>query len=227
MTDAPGAERLETSSARIRRELAQAVGPFSAACTELVLHPSLRERWPEYLVLQHQIIRATVPLTEAALERARALPETDPLREPLSGYLAEHVDEELHHDEGLLADLELLGLGRAIVLERMPSAAVASLVGCQYYWIYHYHPLAFLGYVALMEGFPPTPELISTLVERTGYPEETFATFAQHAELDPGHRDHLDRTLDTLPLTERDESTIVASATTTAVLAAQALREIL
>jgi Iron-containing redox enzyme len=177
--------------------------------------------------LQHQIIRATVPLTEAALECARALPEADPLRKPLTAYLDEHVDEELHHDDGLLDDLESLGVSRAVALARFPSPAVATLVGAQYYWIHHHHPVAFLGYVALMEGYPPTPELLETLAARTGYPVEAFRTFDQHAELDPGHRDHLDRTLDALPLTERDESAIVASATTTAALAAKALLEIL
>jgi Iron-containing redox enzyme len=214
-----------TASRRVRRQLADAVTPLSVACTKLVEHARLREVWPEYLVLQHQIIRATVPLTEAALDRSRAL--TDPLRDPLSAYLEEHVDEELHHDEGLLDDLELLGVGREGVLERMPSAAVASLVGAQYYWIHHHHPVAFLGYVALMEGYPPTPELIETLSARTGYPRKAFRTFEQHADLDPGHKDHLDRTLDELPLSAEHEAAIVASATVTAELNARAISEIL
>ena len=206
----------------MRRKLAAEVAPLSAACTALVEHPRLRELWPEYLVLQHQIIRATVPLTEAALERTREL-QGDPL---LVTYLEEHVGEELNHDEGLLEDLESLGLGRAEVLGRMPSAAVAALVGAQYYWIHHHHPVAFLGYVALMEGYPPTTELIETLAARTGYPEDSFRTFAQHAELDPGHRDHLDETLDALPLGEREEAAIVASASATAILAAKAVSEV-
>ena len=207
----------------MRRKLAAEVAPLSAACTALVEHPRLRELWPEYLVLQHQIIRATVPLTEAALERTREL-QGDPL---LVTYLEEHVGEELNHDEGLLEDLESLSLGRVEVLGRMPSAAVAALVGAQYYWIHHHHPVAFLGYVALMEGYPPTTELIETLAARTGYPEESFRTFAQHAELDPGHRDHLDETLDALPLGEQEEAAIVASASATAILAAKAVSEIL
>jgi hypothetical protein len=219
--------RREGTSTRVRQELAGAVGPLSAACTALVEHPRLRELWPEYLVLQHQIIRATVPLTEAALERARTLQEADPLRAPLCGYLEEHVDEELHHDDGLLDDLEFLGVSRESTLERMPSTAVATLVGSQYYWILHHHPLAFLGYVLLMEGYPPTQELIDDLMTRTGYPEQAFRTFTQHAELDPGHRDHLDRTLDSMPLTASHEAMIVASAATTAGLAGQALEEIL
>jgi Iron-containing redox enzyme len=214
-----------TASRRVRLQLAAAVGPFAEACTALVEHQNLRGVWPEYLVLQHQIIRATVPLTEAALARAREL--DDPLREPLSAYLEEHVDEELHHDEQLLDDLELLGLPRDGVLARMPPSSVATLVGAQYYWIHHHHPVAFLGYVALMEGYPPTGELIETLSARTGYPRESFRTFSEHAELDPGHRDHLDEILDALPLTESDEAAIVESATVTAELTARAISEIL
>lgn len=168
-----------------------------------------------------------MPLTEAALARSRELPNDDPLAAPLSSYLEEHVDEELHHDETLLGDLEVLGIDRASVVERMPSPAVASLVGSQYYWILHYHPVAFLGYVALMEGYPPTPELIETLIARTGYPREAFRTYVQHAELDPGHRDHLDHMIDSLPLVPWHESALGISAISTAALAARSLEEIL
>jgi hypothetical protein len=163
-----------------------------------------------------------VPLTRVALERARKLGESD-----LAAYLELHVDEELGHDETLLGDLELLGLPRATVLDRMPSPAVAALVGSQYYWIHHHHPVAFLGFVALMEGYPPTPELIETLLARTGYPREAFTTYVEHAELDPGHRDHLDRTLDALPLDAAHEEAIGISAIATAALAATSLRELI
>ena len=167
-----------------------------------------------------------MPLTEAALARSRELPNDDPLAAPLASYFEEHVDEELDHDETLLGDLEQLGIDRMTVLERMPSPAVASLVGSQYYWILHYHPVAFLGYVALMEGYPPTPELIETLIERTGYPREAFRTYIEHAELDPGHRDRLDRTVDSLPLEAWHETALGISAISTAALAARALEEI-
>jgi pyrroloquinoline quinone (PQQ) biosynthesis protein C len=166
-----------------------------------------------------------VPLTEAALARSREL--DDPLAAPLARYLEEHVDEELGHDETLLGDLELLGLDRATILERIPSPAVAALVGSQYYWILHYHPVAFLGYIALMEGYPPTPELIDELVERTGHPRAAFRTYIEHAELDPGHRDRLDRTIDTLQLDESHEVAMGISAIATAALAASSLEELL
>jgi hypothetical protein len=221
------ATRRDTASVRLRRKIALVIEPYAAACTTLVTHPRLRELWPEYLILQHEIIRATVPLTRAAAEQARALPDDDPLAAPLVAYLNEHVDEELHHDEELLDDLELLEVDRATVLGRMPSPAVATLVGSQYYWLHHYHPVTFLGYVAFMEGSPPTPELVELLVARTGYPQEAFHTFAEHAELDPGHRDHLDRVLDSLPLTPEQETVLAISATSTAALATRALEELL
>ena len=164
-----------------------------------------------------------MPLTEAA----RELSDTVPLAPSLAAYLEEHVGEELHHDETLLADLELLGVDRTSVLARMPPPAIAALVGSQYYWIFHHHPVAFLGFVAVMEGYPPTPELIETLIARTGLRREAFRTYAEHAELDPGHRDHLDRTIDALPLTAEHEAAIGLSAIATAGFAARALGELL
>jgi hypothetical protein len=167
-----------------------------------------------------------VPLTEAALTRSRELSDTDPLAAPLAAYLEEHVDEELGHDETLLDDLELVGVDRASAVARMPSPTVAALVGSQYYWIFHYHPVTFLGFVALMEGHPPTPELIEVLIARTGFPPDAFRTYVEHADLDPGHRDHLDRTLDSLPLTAEHESALGVSAIASAGLAARAVAEL-
>jgi hypothetical protein len=108
----------------------------------------------------------------------------------------------------------------------MPSPTVAALVGAQYYWIAHHHPVTFLGFVALMEGYPPTPELIETLIVRTSLPREAFRTYIEHGDLDPGHRDHLDETLDALPLTREHEAALGVSAISSAGLAARALEEL-
>ena len=51
---------------------------------------------------------------------------------------------------------------------RPPSPTVAALVGAQYYWIEHVHPVGLLGYVLLLEGWPPTPETVEELRRRTG-----------------------------------------------------------
>jgi len=192
-----------------------------------VTHPRLAELWPEYLITQHAIIRATVPLTEAAAARASAMTDGDPISADLASYLSTHIDEERNHDAGLLDDLELLGIDRATVLDRMPSPAVASLVGSQYYWALHYHPVAVLGYIGVTEGYPPTAELVESLIARTGYPRAAFHTIAEHGQLDPGHRDHLDRTIDSLQLTGKQETIVGISAMVTAGLATRSIEEIL
>jgi pyrroloquinoline quinone (PQQ) biosynthesis protein C len=216
-----------TPSVRLRRKIDLVIQPFAAACRTLVADPRLAELWPAYLITQHAIIRATVPLTEAAATRAAAMARADPVAPGLTRYLEEHVEEERGHDDSLLDDLELLGVDRATVLGRIPSPSVASLVGCQYYWIYHHHPIAFLGFIALMEGHPPTRKLIETLISATGYPRAAFHTFDEHSELDPGHRDRLDRTIDSLPLTREHETILGISAMHSATLLPRTIEDIL
>jgi hypothetical protein len=228
MTEAQAPRQTATTpSVRLRRKIDFMIDPFAASCRALVTHPRLAELWPAYLITQHAIIRATVPLTEAAAARAAELADTDLVAPGLARYLEEHVEEEQGHDDTLLDDLELIGVDRASVRDRMPSPAVASLVGSQYYWIHHHHPIAFLGFIALMEGHPPSPELVETLISATGYPLAAFRTFVEHGELDPGHRDRLDRTIDSLPLTPEHEAIMGISAMYSATVLPLTIREIL
>jgi hypothetical protein len=214
-----------TPSVRLRRKIDLVLGPFADAWRRFLADPRLAELWPVHLLTEHAIIRATVPLTVAARDRARE--STDPVCDPLVDYLEEHIDEELGHDETLLEDLATLGVERAKVLRRMPSPTVAQLVGAQYYWIEHHHPIAFLGFVAVMEGFPPTPLLLDKLRERTRLPAAAFRTYEEHGLLDPGHRDHLDQTLDSLPLTPEHEEIVGISALFTTTLLPQTIDEVL
>jgi hypothetical protein len=216
-----------TPSVRLRRKIDLVISPYAESCNKLLTDPRLVDLWPRFLIIQHQIIRATVPLTEVAAARAEAMADVDPVADGLARYLQEHVEEELGHDDMLLDDLELLGVDRASVLGCMPSPAVASLVGAQYYWIHHHHPIAFLGFVALMEGHPPTQWLIETLISATGYPRAAFRTFIEHGDLDPGHRDHLDLTIDALPLTAEHETIMGVSALYSATLLPPTIEELL
>lgn len=192
----------------LRRKTGLLLPELLGAGRRLLDHPSVRDLYPEYLFATHCIIRASVPLMETALERARSIAVKDAVAAGVADYLVEHIPEEEDHDEWLLDDLEVLGIARSTVLERPPSATVAALVGAQYYWILHHHPVALLGYVALLEGNPPTPGLIEELVQRTGYDRRAFRTLIAHGELDPHHRDELDEMLEGLPLTE-DQSTVL------------------
>ncbi len=221
------ASQTKTASTRLRQKIELVIDPFGIACTRLMTHPQIAELWPEYLVTQHAIIRATVPLMETGAERAREMADGNPVAAGVAAYLERHSDEERDHDEWLLEDLELLGMDRSTVMERLPSATVASLVGCQYYWALHYHPLALLGYISLMEGYPPTPDLVEDLIARTGYPREAFRTFAEHGELDPHHREELDEAIDSLPLTAQHEALLGLSAMSSVGFLAHSIEEVL
>jgi hypothetical protein len=191
-----------------------------------VKHPRVRELYPEYLFTLHSVIRASVPLMETARQRAVSMAPGDPAAAGLVEYLDEHIDEERDHDDWLLDDLESLGRDRSSILTRVPSPTVARAVGAQYYWVLHYHPVALLGWIGLLEGYPPTPATIDEVMARTGYGPQAFRTLSAHAELDVGHGDELFETVDRLPLTEEQSAVIGLSAMSSVDLLARALDEV-
>jgi Iron-containing redox enzyme len=212
------------ASERLREKIELLLPVQLAAGRRLFEHSHLSELYADYLVTMHGVIRASVPLMETA--RARAAELEDPVAAGLVAYLDEHIPEEADHDEWLLEDLELLGRPSSPVLERPPSSTVAALVGAQYYWILHYHPVALLGYIAVLEGYPPDPAEIERVAERTGLPSGAFRTLAAHAELDQHHRDELMAAIDALPLTAAQERALGMSAVYTVHMTARALDEV-
>ena len=165
-----------------------------------------------YLLRTYSIIRSSVPLMQAAYDNCIDTPEEVNLIAQLRKYDKKHIREEMHHDEWILNDLESIGVPRRESLVRMPSQEVAELVGSQYYWIYHWHPVCLLGYISFLEGNPPKKELIYRLQKITGYPETAFRTLVKHSDLDGHHRDEFDELLEVLPLTTKHEQWITANA---------------
>lgn len=168
-----------------------------------------------YLVALHGFVRASVPLMAQAIRVLENNPRSDPLTQPLLDYYTEHIEEERGHDEWLLEDLESVGLQRQQVLAEPPSPHAAAMVGCQYYWILHHHPVALLGYICVLEGTPPTRGFLEDLQARTGHPRAAFRTLAKHGELDPHHIDEFDNLLDELPLPAAEIDIICTSACVT------------
>jgi hypothetical protein len=121
----------------------------------------------------------------------------------------------------------VLGIPSSTVLSRPPSPTIAALVGAQYYWILHHHPVALLGYIALLEGNPPPPHLIGELMERTGLDRRAFRTLIAHGELDPHHREELEEQLDGLPLTPEQSALLGMSALFSTHTLALVLEEVL
>jgi hypothetical protein len=211
---------------RLRGALGLVFGELVRAGERLLSHPRIRDLYPEYLFMCHCVIRASVPVMEAARELARSQAPGDAVSAELVEYLGKHIEEERGHDEWLLGDLETIGVDRSAILTRPPSPTVASVVGAQYYWALHYHPVALLGWIGLLEGYPPAPEMIDQLKARTGYGPDAFRTLVVHAELDPGHGDELFETLDRLPLTEEQSTVIGLNAMSSVHLLARAIDEV-
>ena len=215
------------NSARLRDKLALLDRTLAPLYDELWASPDPARVYLPFLVLLHQIIRASVPLMEAARACARDRAPGDAVCTALVPYLDEHIEEERHHDAWLLEDLEIAGVPRGDVLERIPSPRVAALVGAAYYWVFHHHPLALLGYIAVLEGSPPSRSFTEGLEARTGLPRSAFRTLEKHGEVDPGHGQALDRLVDSLPLTPAHESLLGVSLVHTTSALGGCVRELL
>jgi Iron-containing redox enzyme len=190
-------------------------------------HPQLKQMFPEFLFMMHSIIRSSVSLLNAAAQSAESLAESDPVCRRIAGYYKTHALEEMHHDEWLLEDMTAIGMERSEVLLRLPSLTVASLVGAQYYWALHVHPVSLFGYLAVLEGNPSSLKQLREIRTKNGLPQEGLRTMVKHARLDPHHRDEMYAQIDALPLTQNLSELVAHSAFHTIEHISQALQEIL
>lgn len=174
-------------------------------------HPKMKSICPDYIYAGYCVSSATVPLMEEAVRCAKLLPD-DPLCKPLIEYLEQHIEEERGHDEWYIRDLAHLGMSREDVLTRIQPSNSAAMIGSQYYWVRHQHPIAFMGYLASIETYPPTVEYVEKLIEDSGLPAAGFETLMMHAKIDIAHKEDIINLLNTLPLTKAHKNMIEMSA---------------
>ncbi|WP_437549659.1 iron-containing redox enzyme family protein [Sorangium sp. So ce327] len=213
-------EQLEARRQLYSARLAEATARFWE-------HPQLVELYPVMLFRMHCMARATVPLMEAAVSRLSSMDTADPVVAGLQEYFTDHIPRERRHDEWILEDLAALGLDVREVLDRLPPPTIASMVGSQYYWIYHHHPIALLGYIAVVEAEPPTPERVDSIVAKTGLPRTAFRTYLRHAALEPEHNAIYKELVDRLPLEPRHIAAIGLSTLHSAYEVGRSMEQIL
>jgi hypothetical protein len=170
-----------------------------------------RHTYVEWLRVTHAMIRATVPIMMTALDVCLHRPD-DPVATGFARYLAKHIHEEYGHDVWAAEDYEVAGGDPAELRDIAVSGAVAALVGSQYYWIRHVHPITLLGHMVVIEGYPPSPDMPGILAARTGLPLNAFRALERHAVVDLRHRIDLYRQVDMLPLTPWHEKLLGMSA---------------
>lgn len=197
------------------------------ATARLWEHPRIVEIYPAMLFRMHCMARATVPLMEAAVSRLSSLETADPVVAGLREYFTDHISRERHHDDWILEDLAALGLDAREVTARLPPPTIASMVGAQYYWIHHHHPCALLGYIAIVEAEPPTPEMVDRIAARTGLPRAAFRAYLRHAALEPEHNAIYRELVDRLPLGPQHIASIGLSMLHSAYEAARSVEELL
>jgi hypothetical protein len=217
-----------TASERLRQKIGL-MGPGPTLPARLLLrHPRAREVYPRYLATGYHISYGMIRVMEAALKRARTLAPADGVASGLAEYLERHLVEEMHHDEpggAVLDDLRALVEDAATLVEESSSPKIASLVGAQYYWIFHYHPVAVLGFLEL-EAYHTHLPTIERLIETTRLPRDGFRQLFLHAKLDAVHANELHRVIDSLPLKPRHEQLIGLSALHTIGLVTDALLDV-
>lgn len=171
-----------------------------------------KEIYIEQGIVNFQVTSASQPLMKEVIRCAKLLDNTDPLAAPLIDYMEHHIPEEDGHDEWALQDLEEMGVTRTQAKLAIPSTNIATLIGSQYYWIRHYHPVAFMGYLACLEVNHPTVEFVEQLITNSGLPEKAFSSLMHHAKVDVHHKQDIINVINSLELTESQYQIIELSA---------------
>jgi Iron-containing redox enzyme len=203
-----------TASVRLERKLDLVASAFDVPGQLLLDHPRARELYPPFAAAGAYLTLTMVPLMEAALDCSRILAPRDPIAAGLARYLERHIPEEMHGGEpgrAALDDLEAIGVDTVALREGRPPPRMAEFIGTHFYWIWHRHPVAVLGFLSL-EAFHPYTSAVEQLIERTGLPRDGFRQLLLHAKLDVVHAEELHRVIDSLPLEPQHEQLIALSA---------------
>jgi len=203
-----------------------AEGRLNAASDQFWLHPNLARMLPDFLVQLHRVMQGGLSLMRTARDRALVLPQ-DPVARIVAPYLEQHILEEQDHDDWLLDDIGTLKIRPAEVAAATPLPAVVSLVGAQYFWALNIHPVTVFGYLIVLEGYPPLTEQLEAIRKRTRLPATAFRCLIAHADNDPHHIADLNRTLDSMPLTEEQQKYLALSAFHTIDAVASVFEELL
>jgi hypothetical protein len=172
------------------------------AFNEFRNHPEFSSLCSEYIYMNQSVARATVPMMEEVVRCSEQLPN-DPISAPLIKYMKQHIAEETDHDEWYIDDLAVLGFSRENVVKCIPSPNTAAMVGSVYYWLKHYHPVAFLGYMGSIETYPSSEKFVKEMIKDSNLPDQAFDTTLMHARIDITHGQDIKNLINNLPLTEQ------------------------
>ena len=146
-----------------------------------------KSKLSNYLIFLYTLVCTSVPLMENALREIEKIKDDTLILIKYQEYIIKHIEEENNHDKWLIEDLRKLGVNPQQIQKIIPSPYIASLTGSQYYWINHFHPISFLGYLFVIERYPPSLDQITSLAKRLEIELDDIYTLKMHSEEDPKH----------------------------------------
>ncbi|MCR2746892.1 iron-containing redox enzyme family protein [Limnobacter parvus] len=202
---------MNTTSTRLEEKLELLRPAMQEAAEKLWSSPNVRKIYPLYLEQMHMVVRSGVSLMRTAALAASKLSESCAFRRTLVDYLDKHIEEEKGHDQWLMDDYEATGGRKEYLISKIPSCQVASMVGAQYYWIIHHHPVMIMGHIAALEINHPPAGFSKRLAKLTGFPSKAFSAIARHEVLDLKHKIEILDLIDQLNLETREEVAVGVS----------------
>lgn len=142
-----------------------------------------RETYVAYLAQAYHHVKHTVPLLMTAAAR---LPEE---KNWIRKAFAEYIEEEIGHEEWILADIREAGGDPAKVQAEGPSFATEMMVSYAYDMVSRRNPVAFLGMVFVLEGTSINLATMAAdaLQASLGLPRAAFTYLLSHGALDQDH----------------------------------------
>jgi hypothetical protein len=158
-----------------------------AACVgQSVLRSVSAREWFALLSNQLAVARLAVPMLELASRGALAASDT-----ALHEYFARHALEEAGHDAWVEDDLRRTGLRLGLVSPDKVHPALQHGLACHMSALTKGDYATLLGHMWVIEGHPPSMELIDDIARSTTLGRECVSTHMRHAEIDIVHRREL------------------------------------
>ncbi len=133
-------------------------------------------------------------------------------RSTIQAYLAEHLSEEVGHEQWALEDLKKLGVSRDDVLKTRPLEPTQRLVANQLFMIEFVSPVSILGYIYAMESTPPSEEVLDQIERLHELPPGSMSFLRGHSERDAVHREEIRALLDEETFSDVEANAIIRSA---------------
>ena len=141
-----------------------------------------------FLTQAYHHVKFTVPLLMAVGSR---LPdEMEWLREGV----AEYIEAELGHQEGILNDIAACGGDKEAVRHSKPACAIELMVAYAWDMVTRRNPIGFFGMVQVLEGTSVNmaDQAASQIKEALGLPERAFSYLRSHGAIDQTHIKYLE-----------------------------------